>query len=171
MLEKINNSRQFRCRLCQKTEYEINAQESALVCTDCGYAEQFINPDNCMYYDETKCQIQQKDDCANWEVCDEIAHWSGIPACGVKLTADTERAAIARAMTVTNASATDRAVSALLYPDVEKIDFTEIEKRVRNGLSLDVFVPGTTEKMYECARCGQKVLHRYEVHRHGCQAA
>ena len=167
--EKLDNTLRFWCKICQKNEYEINAQESALVCTDCGYTEQFINPDNCMYYAESTCQNQQRHDGAKWELRDEILHWSRNPAFGMSLSEDGERLAIARAMTVTNASATDRAISALLYPVMQSIDFIEIEKRVRNGLPLDVFFPVVQKKIFECVRCGEKVLHRYEVRRHGCQ--
>lgn len=164
----------FSCRLCHGEEYEINHRESVVVCTKCGCTEQFINPENCMYHAEIG-QMSQQDNGADatslmYEVRNEILHWSEHPACQVKQTEDEQRITVARAMQVRNASVTERAVSALLFPIIQRsVDVDEIERRIRQQLPLQT-MPAfqQAEKKFKCERCGESVMNRFEIRRHGC---
>lgn len=165
---------------CGCTTYFVDETRADRICADCGRAQYGIVYSNCSPYEKkpiTKSSHHHQSSHAPYphsgtttqddEIRQEVEHWNETPA-GPRLGTDELARAKKWANSVSHASVTVKAVSALLFHNVlESFDPKELERAMRQGQPMPTLGIKTLPT-YACRRCGAVVDTPYAAKRHPC---
>ena len=179
---------QIKCPVCPiDAQYymQIDSQRGDAVCSRCGACTRVVVPENCETYEERPACIKTQapnniaewawkasrhdDDTARRFVEREMEHWNDYHSVGTHWGID--RLAWLKSLTknVANASCTEKAIAALLFPYIaETYDAKRVEQDVRSGRPLTKVVLPQAPVKYACQRCGAAVDSLYAQKRHPC---
>lgn len=169
--------------------FRVDPARGDMICSACGVTERYVVPDNCTNYSEPQMSIQTKapPGVADWAWASSRAdekerQRSEVMSCMAKLNqyrpggtfhpVDELKFLHRMAMVPERASSTERAIAALLFPDVrEAFDLRAVETAVRSGASVPKMPVKTTSPWGElrCKRCDALVTTPYEQKRHPCR--